>query len=61
MEDMAPTLKVLQETGIEIEEDPGKVTLLPPYAKKFRDMLLNFERVVPFNKVWSASLQYWAS
>ena len=56
---MAPTLKVLREHGIEIEEDPGEITPLPSYAKNLRDMLLNFERVVPFNKVWSASLQHW--
>ncbi len=58
---MAPTLKVLQKSGIHVEEDPRNITPLPPYAKKLRDMLLNFEGVVPFNKVWSASLQSWIS
>lgn len=58
---MAPTSNVLQESGIEIEEDPEDITPLPPYAKKLRDMLLNFEGVVSFNKVWSASLQSWIS
>ena len=56
---MAPTSEVLLESGIEIEEDPGDTTPLPPYAKELRDMLLNFERVVPFNKVYLASLQPW--
>lgn len=53
---MTPALEVLQRNGIEIETDPRKITQLPPYAKDLRDMLLNFERVVPFNKVCSASL-----
>lgn len=47
---MTPALEVLQRNGIEIETDPRKITQLPPYAKDLRDMLLNFERVVPFNK-----------
>ena len=48
---MAPTLKVLQESGIEIEQDPGNITALPPYAKDLRDMLLNFEKIIPLQKV----------
>ena len=48
---MAPTLEVLQESGIKIEQDPGDITPLPPYAKELRDMLLNFEKIIPLQKV----------
>ena len=52
---MAPTLEVLQESGIEIEQDPGDIIVLPPYAKELRDMLLNFEKIIPLQKVCSSS------
>ncbi|KAK0514049.1 hypothetical protein JMJ35_003771 [Cladonia borealis] len=46
---MAPTSRAPHKSGIKIEEDPKNITPLPPYAKELRDMLLNFEGVVPFN------------
>ena len=58
---MAPTLEVLQESGIEIEQDPGDIIALPPYAKELRDMLLNFEKIIPLQKVCLSSFQSWNS
>ena len=58
---MAPTLEVLQESGIEIEQDPGDIIALPPNAKELRDMLLNFEKIIPLQKVCSSSFQSWNS
>lgn len=48
---MVPSLKVLRNTGIEIEEDPEHITPLPPHAKELRDLLLNFEGIVPLGAV----------
>ena len=59
MEDMAPTPRAPHGSGIKIEDDPRNITPLPAYAKELRDMLLNFEGIVPFNAVWTASLQFW--
>lgn len=48
---MVPPLAVLQAHNIEIDDDPGHIGDLPPYAKGLRDLLLNFEGIVPLNKV----------
>jgi hypothetical protein len=48
---MAPDLHVLRDSGIEIEGDENNITQLPSYAKELRDLLLNFEGILPLNKV----------
>ena len=50
---MAPPLSVLKAKGITIEEDPAQITPLPPYAEDLRQLLLNFEGIVPLIKVLS--------
>ena len=51
---MIPTLSILNNNSIEIEEDPRNITPLPSYAEDLRQLLLNFKEIVPLNKVWSA-------
>ena len=51
---MTPSLSVLEDKGIEIEEDPTDIKSLPPYAEDLRQLLLNFKEIVPFSEVWSA-------
>ena len=48
---MAPSLSTLRTNGIEIEEDPTRITPLPPYAEDLRRLLLNFEEIVPLSRV----------
>ncbi len=52
---LVPSLKVLQESGIEIEEDLRHIQPLPPYAEDLRKLLLNFTQIIPRNTVWPAS------
>ena len=51
---MVPGLRVLQDSGIEIEDDPDNIKPLPPYAKELRDLLLNFEGILPLDQVHNA-------
>lgn len=53
---MVPPLKVLQENGVVIEEDPSGITPLPPSAKALCDLLLNFNDAVPREAVMSCHL-----
>ena len=48
---MAPTREVLRESGIVIEEDALRISVMPQDGKDLRDMLLNFWQIVPYNVV----------
>ena len=48
---MTPSIHTLENSGIEIEDDPSDITPLPRYAEKLRQLLLNFDEIVPINRV----------
>lgn len=48
-----PPLRVLQENGVVIENDPRRITPLPASARELRDLLLNFNDAVPREAVMS--------
>lgn len=56
---MVPRLDVLKNSGIEIENDPMNIKPLPPYAEGLRDLLLDFDGIVPLNKVCFIFSEFW--
>ena len=48
---MVPPRELLEEIGIEFEEDPNDITELPPYVNDLRELLLNFNEIIPLGRV----------
>lgn len=54
---MVPPLRVLQDSGIAIEEDSSHIKPLPPYAEDLWKLLLDFTGIIPLSQVWSAAFE----
>ena len=52
---MVPPLHVLEQNGMRIETDHEKIKPLPPYAEELRELLLNFQGIIPLMQVCFAS------
>ena len=48
---MAPSLVVLKESGITIEDDEEEHQPFPPAIEDLRQTLLNFQEIIPLDEV----------